>query len=363
LEGFAWQHGSAPEIAVGQTFRLTDQAVLRKLTVKILPQTDIRNEVVSLWLAEFSAADDYTVDSIMKVYVGWLPPNLAVDTPVFLTFHLSPYLLEADRQYGFLLRFEGGGNVNNNRALVLHTGDDVWQGGLAYCYTQSDYLAFTEDLIFYLQGSTERPPNDDCESAMALPSELFIAEVTDVNVLMATTEPLEPQESCIETGLGTSNSVWFEAVPSYCGTLELTTVESAFDSVLSVYGGSCDSALEIACDDDGGGGVDAYLGDVPFRADDRLLIKVADYGSEPQIEGGDLKLIVRGRPVTFDYNLDCTLSLQDHQVFSGCIKGPNVDVPVDVLTGCWLGDSDEDSDVDLNDIALFQQRFGTSPIE
>ena len=155
-DGYDWRHGRATAIAVGQTFRLGnpgEELELDAVTVRITAETPVGNEVVSLVLGTFSDPADATMNELVAMETGTLPAALdTVEVPLYVTFDLPDVTLEGGRQYGFLLVFEGGGAVNDNRARVHHLGEDGYAGGTAF----QEEGAFSEplpfDLVFFLHG-------------------------------------------------------------------------------------------------------------------------------------------------------------------------------------------------------------------
>lgn len=87
------------------------------------------------------------------------------------------------------------------------------------------------------------PSNDDFEDAIAVHDGFSEKRNTEGAKL----EPGEPQPSCIGTGA----TVWYRFDPTSNGTFHITTTNSKFDTVLSVYTGDTLSTLtEVACNDD-----------------------------------------------------------------------------------------------------------------
>ena len=61
-------------------------------------------------------------------------------------------------------------------------------------------------------------------------------------------------------------------------------------------------------------------------------------------------------PVFGDFSGNRTVDLGDYAQMNSCLQGPGVDTGA----ACALGDSNNDSDVDLNDVAAFNNTFGTA---
>ncbi|MCI0362657.1 MAG: S8 family serine peptidase [Phycisphaerales bacterium] len=132
------------------------------------------------------------------------------------------------------------------------------------------------------------------------PSNEFCANATLINTttynpgLVSTTGafafPGEPQENCEVGDVGVSNSVWYDYTPPCDGYFNINTNGSDYDTVLSVFTGSCVpvffGTFLIACDDDSGIGLQSQLTNVEVAGGITYHIKVADYDTTP--EGGDL---------------------------------------------------------------------------
>jgi len=237
----------------------------------------------------------------------------------------------------------GGGNSPNSGPLYI---DDI-------------YVENTDALNLW-NPTAEWPPapaNDDCAEALVIPSDAMAFTSSDISILAATTEAGELQEGCEVLDVGTSNSVWFAFVPTYCGTMSLSTEGSSYDTVMTVFEGTCADAAELACDDNGGIGMDALLEDVVIESGTSLLIKVADCDVEPETATGDLSLAVTVTPKWGDFDFDCIRTLQDHAQLCACLAGPGIPVIETGLSTCWIGDSEKDDDVDLYDFAAFQSSF------
>ena len=100
---------------------------------------------------------------------------------------------------------------------------------------------------------------------------LFGAETADATLN-------EPQESCEVGNVGVSNTVWYAFTPCANGAATIDTNGSTYDTVLSVFSGTCTAPVQVACDDDSGAGSNSQLTNVPMTGGTTYLIKVADYG-------------------------------------------------------------------------------------
>src|SRR5262249_4331001 len=97
------------------------------------------------------------------------------------------------------------------------------------------------------------------------------------------------------------------------GTISLDTNGSDYDTVLSVFTGTCGSAVQIACDDDSGTGANSQLTNVPVTAGTSYLIKVADYGGPT---GGTLHFHMTYAPTAPANDLCSSATLISSNTFS-----------------------------------------------
>lgn len=175
---FLWTHGSGPAVGVGQTFRLESPATLDRITVLVRPVTaQVAGETVVLTLSRFSDPADETPDAPVAAGAALLPKPFPVGVPVYLGLDLDDVDLEAGRQYGFLLEFGGGGDVNDSRAEVSHTGVDSYPDGRPFLHTGAAYFGEDDDLVFFLEGTVEggceAPPPAQALTTAELPGFRF----------------------------------------------------------------------------------------------------------------------------------------------------------------------------------------------
>jgi len=91
------------------------------------------------------------------------------------------------------------------------------------------------------------PANDNCASPTAIGAVPFAEEL---DTLGATTEVSDPVNSC--SGSTGNRSVWYSVTPTFSGKLGVSTQGSDYDTVVSVYTGTCGALTEVACDNDSG---------------------------------------------------------------------------------------------------------------
>ncbi len=127
------------------------------------------------------------------------------------------------------------------------------------------------------------PSNDSCASAVVIPGNATAFNPTPFCTVGATTQPGDPAESC---GFTTnSNPVYYSFTPCGNGHITVDTNGSDYDTVLSIFTGTCASPVELACDDDSGTGLNSQLINVPVTGGTTYLIKAADFGNP---DGGSL---------------------------------------------------------------------------
>ncbi|HXF05773.1 MAG TPA: DVUA0089 family protein [Blastocatellia bacterium] len=108
--------------------------------------------------------------------------------------------------------------------------------------------AIVDNINIILNTRVSRPANDRCDQATIISGPSF----TDrINVFEASTDKDDPRQSCAEDRLN-SHSVWYRFTPPSNGTITVSTNGSSFgfDTVLTVYTGTCSMLREVACNDD-----------------------------------------------------------------------------------------------------------------
>src|SRR5262245_8977600 len=95
------------------------------------------------------------------------------------------------------------------------------------------------------------PPNDDCSSATVVTGvpNGFTGFFEAFSVSDATTEPTDPVQTCSGPSAN-SHSVWYTYTPPFDGRIGVNTNTADYDTVISVYTGTCGALTEIACNDD-----------------------------------------------------------------------------------------------------------------
>lgn len=92
------------------------------------------------------------------------------------------------------------------------------------------------------------PPNDMCINAKTITSDSYTESISIAN---SSIESTDPPVTC---GNGSkSRSVWYKYTPSKSGLLTVNTFGSNYNTILSVYTGTCSSFTPLFCNDDAGG--------------------------------------------------------------------------------------------------------------
>ena len=126
--------------------------------------------------------------------------------------------------------------------------------------------------------------NDECENPRIINATPFVDEVSTES---ATSSPGDPT-SC--SGTQDSRSVWYSITPAVDSVYGVDSVASDYDTVVSVYTGSCPGLTRVACSDDFGDTIAAPTRSMlafSARAGTRYLIEVSGKGG-----GGTLRLRV-----------------------------------------------------------------------
>jgi hypothetical protein len=119
---------------------------------------------------------------------------------------------------------------------------------------------------------------------------------------------------------GSSNAspaVWFRYTPACTGTMVADTCGSGFDTVLSVYSGSCDNLTELACNDDSGppspcdGSLQSYV-TAPVQAGMTYLVRISGYNGR---SGTGTLHVACHAPCVADVNGDFSVNVQDYLAY------------------------------------------------
>src|SRR5947209_7754978 len=127
------------------------------------------------------------------------------------------------------------------------------------------------------------PANDNFQSAINITATSF-TDTRDSSG--ATTETNDPTPDCAQNPqipftTGRSNTIWYKVVPSGSGTANIDTIGSSYDSVLSVWSGTAQTALtQVACNDDINRGIVivSQLTNLPLNAGTTYYIMVSSFG-------------------------------------------------------------------------------------
>jgi hypothetical protein len=117
------------------------------------------------------------------------------------------------------------------------------------------------------------PGNDECNAAFNIFSTPY---ASDIDTRGATRAKLDPKPSC--TATPNSNTVWYTYTPPCDGTVTAETCNSNYDTVLTVYTGSCGDLSQVACDDDSCGEfLQSRIANLPVVGGETYYIEVGDY--------------------------------------------------------------------------------------
>jgi hypothetical protein len=127
------------------------------------------------------------------------------------------------------------------------------------------------------------PTNDNFASATSITSTSF-SDTKDSSG--ATTEANDPTPACSQIAgapvTGRVNTIWYKVTPSGTGIASIDTIGSSYDSVLSVWSGTSQSALTaVACNDDINPGIVtvSQLTSVTLNAGTTYYIMVSSFGA------------------------------------------------------------------------------------
>ncbi len=204
--------------------------------------------------------------------------------------------------------------------------------------------------------------NDNCANEINV-TETDCRFTDTKNTAGATDETGEPEPSC--AGANDGKSVWYGFTNNTLSaiTVVVNTFSSSYDPVLAVYNtsaamSSCDFAnfTQIACDDDGGGGLNSRLS---FTAQPGVLYKI-QVTSFNNGSGGTLNIAICCNSCNLTPATAMNFLGQDHTVTAevtqvvgtDCGPASGVTVNFNVTAGPNMGDSGSDT-TDVNGQASF----------
>lgn len=129
------------------------------------------------------------------------------------------------------------------------------------------------------------PPNDNFVNAINIIPYTF-GDAQDSSG--ATTESTDPTPPCIQQSPGNTgghpngayNTIWYQFTPVVSAGLNMDTIGSTYDTVLSVWSGSPGSFVNVACNDDivPGVNIQSQLSNVQLTAGTTYYIMVSSFG-------------------------------------------------------------------------------------
>jgi hypothetical protein len=127
------------------------------------------------------------------------------------------------------------------------------------------------------------PINDNFASAINITSTTF-ADTKDSSGATSQTNDPPPAtvSACVPNGSGLANTIWYKVAPTGTGLANIDTIGSSYDSVLSVWSGTSQSALTaVACNDDINPGIVtvSQLTGVTLNAGTTYFIMVSSFGA------------------------------------------------------------------------------------
>jgi plastocyanin len=238
-------------------------------------QTTLRVRAALFAILCFSTLQLKAADHIVNVYsFGYSPSTLQIppgDTVFWVNQDEFPHTVTSDNGLwspGYLFDYSDSFGLTFNVS-----------GSYSY-YCNFD--GFTGTII--VTNAPTAPANDLCSAAIAMTSGTLYSMST-----AGATSSGDPVPSCVSSfGKG----VWYSYTPSASGTVAISTCGSDFDTVVSVYSGSCGSPVSVACNDDNGPSCSATTGSLTFLgiAGTTYRILAGGYGSA----SGNLKITATG---------------------------------------------------------------------
>lgn len=183
---------------------------------------------------------------------------------------------------------DSGPFCNTTRASMSFSG----VGGTTYRVLVGGYGGSSGTLRIVATWPSSPPPaNDQCSGAIPMtPGTLYTQNTTSA------TSTGDPVTSCAGS-LG--RGVWYSYTPGASGPVTLSTCGSDFDTVLSVYTGSCGSLVAVpgGCNDDDGPMCYGWQASVTFAATAGTTYRILAGGFGGA--GGNLNLVLTAPTVTW----------------------------------------------------------------
>ncbi len=231
------------------------------------------------------------------------------------------------------------------------------------------------------------PSNDDCADATSLTEGHYFFGNTG-----ATTDGPDEPEACEFSGYThVENDVWYRYTSSCQGLATVDLCASAYNTKLAVYdGGACPTAPAAwRCNDDECGGLGSLV-EFPVEEGFDYVIRIGGYngaqGSGEMLitcfndcngnhQSDTEEIVIGGAPdcnenahpdecdVRGDFSDDRIINLPDWPSWLVCVTDPcdpsPCEPPLYADPCCGWIDFVQDGDVDLRDLAIFQQAFGS----
>jgi len=153
------------------------------------------------------------------------------------------------------------------------------------------------------------PANDNFASAINITATSF-TDTKDSSG--ATTETNDPTPVCAQSPqipfvTGRSNTIWYKVVPTGSGTANIDTIGSSYDSVLSVWAGTSQTALTAVpngCNDDINPGIvtQSQLTNVALNVGTTYFIMVSSFGQ------ADPNPLAFGGKSVLNFSCTCTIA-------------------------------------------------------
>ena len=140
------------------------------------------------------------------------------------------------------------------------------------------------------------PANDDFEAAEVIAT---IPHTETIKTLEATSAESDPFPSCGNSSR--ERSVWYSYTPVQSEQIAANTLESSYNTILSVWTGAAGSLAEVACNDDAGGSQSRVFLDTV--AGQTYYFLITSYGGP----GGSLTFTLREPPAA----PEMTLAVED----------------------------------------------------
>jgi alpha-tubulin suppressor-like RCC1 family protein len=213
-------------------------------------------------------------NAVLTVIVPAIPPTILSQTPseVVLLGNAATFSVTAGGTDPLSYFWKRDGSIipgATNFSYTLNNAQLSDSGSKFSCLVTNAYgsAASTNATLKVI----DTIANDLCSGAIIITN----ASYTNVQSTLKASAFGDPVPDCVD---GFGHGVWYQFTAPVAGLLIVDTFGSDFDTGLAIYSGSCDSLIELACNDDTGGITSQVI--LPTTAGTTYSILAGGYSSD-----------------------------------------------------------------------------------